>query len=187
MNNITEIVLIAFGLSMDSLAVSLTGGCFLKKFRVRKALLLAFSFGFFQGIMPILGWLAGSFFSSKFANFDHWIAFIILLFLGIKMIADSGRKEENKGDFFSPGALVLMGIATSIDAFGVGITFAFLGFNILAAVLIIAAVTALISFGGVFVGCRFNSLLPGRLEIAGGAVIIFIGMKILIEHLSSGG
>lgn len=188
MNNL-EIWLIAIGLAMDCLAVSITSGIILKKVRWRTMLTMAFFFGFFQFLMPFLGWVCASRLSHLIESLDHWIAFFLLLFLGGKMIIDSFKKEDCKGDF-NPSSLKVMltlAVATSIDALTVGISFAFLGMrtleSILCPILIIGFVSFVISLlgllFGIFFGCKHNL----KMELWGGLILIIIGAKILIEHL----
>lgn len=187
--NTIEIWLIAVGLAMDCLAVSITSGIILKKTEWKTMLTMAFFFGFFQFLMPLLGWLAASRFSYLIQNIDHWIAFGLLLFLGGKMILEGFKKEDCKGNF-NPASLkvvLTLAIATSIDALAVGISFACLGMvtfqSILSPILIIGFVSFVISLlgllCGIYCGCRHNL----RMEIWGGIILIIIGFKILVEHL----
>lgn len=188
MNNL-EIWMIAVSLAMDCLAVSITSGIILKKIKWKTMLTMALSFGIFQAAMPFIGWLAASRFSHFIENIDHWIAFVILLFLGGKMILESFKDEDCKQEY-NPSSLKVifaLSIATSIDALAVGITFAFLGMKsidaILSPILIIGFVSFIMSLAGllfgIFFGCRHN----WRMELWGGIILIIIGIKILVEHL----
>lgn len=188
MNNL-EIWMLAVGLAMDCLAVSIASGIILKTIKWKSMLLMAFFFGFFQALMPFIGWLAASRFSHLIESIDHWIAFVLLLFLGGKMIIESFKEEDCKKDFDPSDLKVILAlsVATSIDALAVGISFAFLGMKtidtILSPILIIGFVSFILSLAGllfgIFFGCRHNL----RVELWGGIILIFIGTKILIEHL----
>lgn len=188
MNNF-EILLIAIGLAMDCLAVSIASGIIIKKIEWRTMLTMAFFFGLFQAAMPFIGWLFASRFSHLIESVDHWIAFLLLLFLGGKMIIESFKEEDCKKDF-NPASLkvvLALAIATSIDALAVGVSFAFLGMNTVDTILMPISIIGLVSFlmslcgllFGIFFGCRHNM----RVELWGGLILIIIGCKILIEHL----
>lgn len=188
MNNF-EIFLIAIGLAMDCLAVSIASGIIIKKVEWRTMLTMAFFFGLFQAAMPFIGWLFASRFSHLIESVDHWIAFLLLLFLGGKMIIESFKEEDCKKDF-NPASLkvvLALAIATSIDALAVGVSFAFLGMNTVDTILMPISIIGLVSFlmslcgllFGIFFGCRHNM----RVELWGGLILIIIGCKILIEHL----
>ena len=181
--------LIAIGLAMDCLAVSIASGIILKKVQWRTILTMAFFFGFFQALMPFLGWLGASRFSHLIENVDHWIVFLILSFLGGRMIWESFKDDECRKDF-NPASLKViftLAIATSLDALAVGISYAFMGIRtvegIFLPILIIGLVSFIISVSGllfgIFFGCRHNM----RVELWGGLILIFIGTKILIEHI----
>lgn len=180
------IIFIAIGLAMDSFAVSISYGSVLKSFQCKKASITGFIMGFFQAIMPVLGWLLAYKFATYIVDFDHWIAFILLLFLGIKMIYESFKKDNEKKICFSFKTLLLLGVATSIDALAVGISFAFLTIDILLPVLIIGITAFLFSFVGVFIGQRFGKIKGINIGFIGGLILISIGVKILIEHLYIG-
>lgn len=193
--NFVSLVLIAFGLSMDAFAVSVTNGIIIKDIRLKDALKVGAYFGIFQALMPALGWAAGINFRSYIVRIDHWIAFVLLGILGIRMII-SALKEETDSDNLGEGdkccenplsnkVLLLMAIATSIDALAVGISFAFLEVEILSSALIIGLITFTVSTGGVFIGKKCGNLLQKKAEVIGGIVLTLIGFKILIEH--SGG
>ena len=185
--NVLEIWMIAVGLSMDCLAVSIASGIALKRIRWRTILLMAFSFGFFQALMPFLGWLVASKFSHLIESVDHWIAFTLLLFLGGKMILESFKGEDCKHDF-NPSSLkviLALSIATSIDALAIGVSFAFLGMkeNIFYPIFIIGFVSFMLSLVGLLFGIFFGYRHNLRVELWGGIILIVIGCKILIEHL----
>ena len=181
--------LIAIGLAMDCLAVSIASGIILKKVQWRTILTMAFFFGLFQALMPFLGWLGASRFSHLIENVDHWIVFLILSFLGGRMIWESFKDDECRKEF-NPASLKViftLAIATSLDALAVGISYAFMGIRtvegIFSPILIIGLVSFIISVSGllfgIFFGCRHNM----RVELWGGLILIFIGTKILIEHI----
>lgn len=177
------LLLIAIGLSMDSLAVSISGGICMRPFCLRKSLKLALVMGSFQGGMTWLGWALGIRFSSYITEIDHWIAFILLAYLGGKMIYGSFKEEENSLVSFSNKMLFTLGIATSIDALAVGISMAFLKTgSIWFSAAIIASTTFFLSFSGVICGFRFGKIKGLKVELLGGLILIVIGTKILIEH-----
>ena len=180
-----ELLLIAIGLSADAFAVALGKGLSMHKVKYRDALLIAAFFGFFQAFMPWIGWLVCRNFKQYITAVDHWIAFILLAFIGIKMIVDTIREKESEANEYHLDIkeLLLLAVATSIDALAVGITFAFLDVRIYPSILLIGVVTFLLSLGGVVIGNRFGARFKKRAEIAGGIVIILIGVKILLEHL----
>lgn len=176
------ILLIAIGLSMDSLAVCISGGIFMKRFCIRKSLKMALVMGGFQGIMTLLGWALGFKFSNYICNLDHWIAFFLLAYLGGKMIYESFKEENESLSSLSNKTLFTLGIATSIDALAVGISFAFLKTDIILPATIIALVTFLLSLSGVCCGFRFGKIRGINVEFLGGLILIGIGTKILLEH-----
>ncbi len=177
-----SILLIALGLSMDSLAVCISGGIFMKKFCIRKSLKMALIMGAFQGGMTLLGWMLSIRFSHFIRDFDHWIAFLLLAYLGGKMIYESLRQEESCLTSLSDRTLLTLGVATSIDALAVGVGLAFLKTNIFIPALIIAITTFLLSLSGVCCGFHFGKIKNLNVEFVGGLILIFIGLKILIEH-----
>jgi len=183
--NLFTILLIAFGLSMDAFAVAISTGVTTKNIRFSQALQLALFFGGFQAIMPVIGWLAGTGLKNYITGIDHWLAFVILFFIGIKMIYESFRMKESEesGTFLKLYTLFLLAIATSIDALAIGTTFALLNVTIIAPVVIIGLVTFAFSLSGVYIGDRFGHVFENKIEIAGGICLIAIGLKILIEHL----
>ena len=180
---IISILLIAVGLAMDSLAVSISGGIVMRPFCMRQSLRLALTMGIFQGGMTLLGWLMGVSFSSYITAFDHWIAFILLGFLGGKMIYESFGEEETTISSFSTKTLLTLGVATSIDALAVGVSMAFLITSIYFPAFIIGFVTFALSLIGVISGYRFGKIKGINVELFGGIILIAIGVKILIEHL----
>lgn len=177
-----SILLLALGLSMDSLAVCISGGILMKKFCIRKSLKMALIMGFFQGGMTLAGWSLGIHFSHVIQDFDHWIAFALLAYLGGKMIYESLHKEESRLVSLSNKTLLALGIATSIDALAVGVGLAFLKTSILLPALIIAFTTFVLSLSGVCCGFRFGKIKNINVEFLGGMILIIIGFKILTEH-----
>uniref|UniRef100_UPI0036F2CC91 manganese efflux pump MntP n=1 Tax=Rubeoparvulum massiliense TaxID=1631346 RepID=UPI0036F2CC91 len=185
-----SIFMIALGLAMDAFTVSISNGAVLKKVRLKDALLIGAYFGVFQGLMPLIGWAVGKEFQQLIMRYDHWIAFILLSFIGAKMIWDSVHENPcacketvQPTDALSSKTLLLLAIATSIDALVVGVSFAFLKVAILEAAIIIGLVTGILCVLGVYIGRTFGKLLCGKAEIVGGIVLILIGTKILLEHL----
>ena len=179
------ILLIAIGLAMDCLAVSVSSGCVIRNLRIGHALRIAFFFGFFQALMPIIGWLAGLSLRGLVMEVDHWIAFFLLDAIGLKMIYESRKLDlEKKGrDPLNLYVLFMLSVATSMDALAVGVTFAVLHVSILLVVFIIGLVTFVISFIGVFVGDCMGHFFEKKIEMIGGFLLIGIGTKILIEHM----
>ena len=178
------IFLIAIGLCFDSFAVSVSSGLMMKHINFFEAMKIAFSFAFFQGLMPLLGWMAGKRISDYLSNYDHWIAFILLLIIGLRMIWESRKPDENKT--FNPMNLwfiIYMSIATSIDALIVGLSFAFLKTDIYTSIIIIAIVTFIATMLGILFGKKAGAHLGKKMEVLGGIILIVIGFKILIEHL----
>jgi len=179
------VIFIAFGLAMDSFAVSITNGISIRNIRISNALRIAAFFGIFQAVMPLIGWLAGLSLRDFISGFDHWIAFGLLSLIGCRMIyestkMDSGKKVINPLNVY---VLLILSVATSVDALAVGMSFAFLKIFIVTPIIVIGAVTFLLSFLGVFVGNRFGHFFEKRIEIAGGLILIGIGVKILLRHL----
>lgn len=184
-----EFFLTGIGLSMDAFAVAICKGLGMRKVNYKQMLLIALFFGGFQALMPLLGWLLGRQFEQYITSVDHWIAFALLVLIGANMLREA-RKGDDTTDaetvYDAPlplGQLLLMAIATSIDALAVGISFAFLGVNIWLAIAIIGTTTFLISAAGVFIGNRFGNRYEKRATIAGGIILILLGVKILLEHL----
>lgn len=182
--NFVELLLISLGLSMDCFAVAIGLGS-ARRMSWKKILKLAFFFGLFQGLMPLAGWIVGNSFQSMVEAFDHWIAFAILAFIGVKMIIQSFRKEDEKKllDINKLSVILSLAVATSIDALITGISFGFIRVNILEAVAVISVVTFLVSVLGARLGGKADFIPPSWAERIGGVVLIGIGVKILIEHL----
>ncbi|MEM2102451.1 MAG: manganese efflux pump MntP family protein [Candidatus Bathyarchaeia archaeon] len=183
--DIVTIMFVAFGLAMDAAAVSVTSGIAIKRVKINNALKIALFFGGFQAFMPVVGWLVGLGFVDFISGVDHWMAFGLLSFIGGKMIFDSLKietpKEENKP--LTLYALLVLSVATSIDALAVGLSFAFLKVSLATPIVIIGTVTFLFSLMGVFAGAKLGRVFENKIEIVGGFVLIGIGIKILIEHL----
>lgn len=182
---LVELFLIAVGLSMDAFAVSVCKGLAMKKCTWTKAGVVGLYFGVFQAGMPIIGYLLGVQFKDIITSIDHWIAFILLGIIGANMLKEAFEEEdENECDeALDVHTMVGLAVATSIDALAVGVTFAFLQVKIIPAVCFIGATTFLISVAGVKIGNVFGSRYKKRAEIAGGVILILLGVKILIEHL----
>lgn len=186
-----EIWLLAVGLAMDCFAVSIASGILLKRMRWRAMLAMSFFFGFFQALMPLIGWAAASLFSHLIEDIDHWVAFAILVFLGVRMIREAFKPEENRNTFDPTSLKVVLAfaVATSIDALAVGVSFAFMGMRgvsgILPAVGVIGFVSFALSMAGLVFGIRCGCGLARKLraELLGGVILVVIGCKILIEHL----
>lgn len=183
--DIFELLLIAAGLSMDAFAVSVCKGLSVRRPRSVHYLLVGAWFGGFQALMPTLGYLLGSAFERYIVAFDHWIAFVLLGFIGANMVKESLSKEEEEADAsFAPRAMFLLAVATSIDALAVGVTFALLpGVRIVPAASLIGCATFLLSALGLKVGNVFGLRYKARAELAGGVILILMGAKILLEHL----
>lgn len=184
---VLELFLIGIGLSMDAFAVAVCKGLCMKTVNLKHTAAIALFFGAFQALMPFLGWWLGSQFARYIVAVDHWVAFLLLGFIGGKMVKESfgGAGEtacdaEQRLDYRE---LLILAVATSIDALAVGITFAFLDVSIGMAVSIIGLTTFVLSFAGVFVGNVFGTRYKQRAELAGGVILILIGVKILLEHL----
>jgi putative Mn2+ efflux pump MntP len=185
---IIEILLIGCVLSLDAMAVAVTNAICSKKESVGSGLKIALSFGFFQAIMPLAGYFAGVGFKSLIENIDHWIAFSLLLLVGAKMIYEGFKKEEKscEKDSLAENSnfkLLVLSIATSIDALAVGISFAFLKVEIFSAVSIIGITTFVLTFAADYFGKKCSKFFSQKINIVGGLVLIFIGVDILLEHL----
>lgn len=183
-----EFLLIGIGLSMDAFAVSICKGLAIRKVNKKQALVIGLFFGGFQALMPFIGWALGIQFQSYITNIDHWIAFVLLVFIGGKMIVEAVKPEEEEAvEVMDPPLdikeMFLLAIATSIDALAVGVTFAFLDYPIVEAISIIGVTTFVISTGGVYVGNFFGSRYKNKAELAGGLILVLLGVKILLEHL----
>ena len=183
--DILELLLIAAGLSMDAFAVSICKGLSVQRLKPRHYLLTGAWFGGFQALMPSIGFLLGSAFDQYISAFDHWIAFVLLAFIGGNMVRESlSGDEECHDDSFGLRTMFLLAVATSIDALAVGVTFALLpDVHILSAVSLIGVTTFLLSAAGLKVGNVFGLRYKARAELAGGVILILMGLKILLEHL----
>ncbi len=183
--SLLDTFVIALGLAMDAFAVSITSGLTIKNLRIGHAVKIGVFFGFFQALMPVIGWLAGLSLKGFVADVAHWVAFGILAFIGGKMIYEALLIEKAEKDTSSLSIFVLVGlsIATSIDALAVGITFAFLNIVIVTPIVVIGLVTFFMSYSGVCIGKTFGSFSEKKIEVLGGLVLIGIGLKILIDHL----
>lgn len=179
-----ELFILAVGLAMDAFAVAVCKGLALKKITPGKALLVGLWFGGFQGLMPFIGYLLGTGFEDKIKAIDHWVAFILLGLIGLNMIREACSGEEEEADAcLDVKSMLLLAVATSIDALAVGITFAFLKVNIVMAVSTIGVITLILSAVGVYIGHIFGEKYKAKAEMAGGIILILIGLKILLEHL----
>ena len=184
--SLLEVFLIGVGLSMDAFAVSIGKGLGMRRIDYRTSFALAFSFGLFQALMPVLGWLLASSFAQAIESVDHWVAFALLAIIGGKMILDAVRGDDDGGGSTSTvtfSELMLLSVATSIDALAIGITFAALAVPPFPAVAIIGITTFAFSLGGVVLGNRFGSRYERPAGILGGVILIIIGIKVLVEHL----
>lgn len=182
---LTEIILISIGLAMDAFAVSVCKGLSMKKMDWKKAIIIGLWFGFFQALMPAIGYFLGSKFEHLIVSVDHWVIFGLLSFIGIKMIKESfSISSENCNDNVDFKTMLLLALATSIDALGVGITFAFLDTNLILAISLIGIITWIISVIGVKIGNRFGDKYESKAELTGGIILVLLGIKILLEHLN---
>ncbi len=185
---VVELLLMGVGLAMDAFAVSVCKGLAMREVNKKQCFVIALFFGGFQALMPFIGWVLGSQFADKISSIDHWIAFVLLSYIGGKMIFEAVKEKgkpveiEQLDPPFDIKELVILAIATSIDALAVGITFSFLKVNIAEAVTIIGVVTFIISAIGVFVGNIFGNKYKSKAEFAGGLILVLLGLKILLEH-----
>lgn len=182
---LVELFILAIGLSMDAFAVSVCKGLAMEKCSFRKAAVCGIWFGGFQALMPSLGYLLGYRFRGYITSIDHWIAFVLLAVIGANMMRESlGKEGHPEDDSLDVRTMLLLAVATSIDALAVGVTFAFLpDTNIVAAVLFIGCTTFVISTAGAKVGNIFGARYKARAEFAGGLILVLLGLKILLEHL----
>ena len=183
-----SLFLIGVGLSMDAFAVSVCKGLSMRKVNKKQTFIIGLFFGGFQALMPVIGWALGVRFERYITNVDHWIAFVLLVLIGANMIREAfSDEEENKDTELDPPLrikeMIVLAIATSIDALAVGVTFAFLKYPIVEAVVIIGCTTFVLSVIGVYVGNAFGKKYEKRAEIVGGIILILIGLKILLEHM----
>lgn len=183
--NFLELIILAIGLSMDAFAVSIGKGLSMKKNDLKKAAIIGLYFGGFQAGMPLIGYFLGAQFQNKIASIDHWIAFVLLGVIGVNMIREalSGDDDADDDDTLSVKSMLILSIATSIDALAVGVTFAFLNVNILFAASTIGLCTFLLSAIGVRLGNTLGAKYKSRAELTGGIILIAMGIKILLSHL----
>lgn len=180
-----EIILIGVSLAMDAFAVAICKGLSFKKLNIKKTIVIGTYFGIFQGLMPIIGFILGISFQEIITKIDHWVAFVLLSVIGLNMIKDSFSKEtENLDSNINFKTMFPLALATSVDALAIGITFAFLKVNILLSASIITLTTFLISIIGVIIGNKVGNKLEKKAETFGGATLVIIGVKILLEHLN---
>ena len=180
-----ELFLLSIGLAMDAFAVAISIGLSNKKIGVSQGIIASLYFGLFQAGMPAIGFVLARFFADYIISYDHWVAFVLLSYLGGKMVWSgfSRDEKENRVVSFTPAYMLPLAIATSIDALAVGVSFAFLKVNIVFAGLLIGIITFVISFVGVKIGSVCNDGLKNKAELFGGIILIIIGLKILVEHL----
>ncbi|MBI5778551.1 MAG: manganese efflux pump [Planctomycetes bacterium] len=183
--DILTTLIIALGLATDCFTVSITSGIIIRNLKVRHAVKISLFFGLFQAVMPCVGWLAGVGMKNLITGFDHWIAFGLLVLVGGKMIYESFKIEGEKkeSDPLNIYVLLTLSIATSIDALAIGVTLAFLDTVIILPVIIIGAITFIVSFIGIYAGNQFGHIFGSKIEAVGGLVLIAIGVKILVNHL----
>jgi len=182
-----ELLLIALGLSADAFAVSLSGGAGEKKLPVKFALNASLMFGFFQAAMPALGYFFGNLWAKYVFEFGHWISFAMLAFVGVKMILESVKKEETENindrkSFSNIKNVLFLAVATSIDAFAVGVSFSFNSKPILFSILVIGIITFFVSFAGFFIGRKFGVLFGEKAGILGGTILLAVGVKIVVSR-----
>lgn len=178
---------IAVALAMDAFAVALSAGAALEKLTFRRVFRLGFHFGLFQALMPVIGWLGGVTVKEHIESFDHWIAFILLAFVGLNMVknAFSDEEEEEEKDQCDPTrgmTMVMLSIATSIDALAVGLSMAVIGIDIFYPALVIGLVAGVFTVSGMFIGRKIGKFMGNKVELLGGVILIVIGLKILSEH-----
>ena len=204
--NFIELFLLAVGLSMDAFAVAVCAGLTMTRINMKKTFIIGLYFGVFQAVMPLIGYLAATLFADRIIAYDHWIAFALLAFLGGKMIAGSfkqegcpdricpdgtcddracpgGEKPDTRETSVKPAQMLPLALATSIDALAVGVSFAFLRVSIVPAVSFIGITTLVLSLAGVKIGNVFGTRFKSKAELAGGIILVLIGLNILIEHL----
>ncbi len=176
--------ILAVGLSMDAFAVSICKGLAMKKADIGKSVIVGLWFGGFQALMPVIGYLLGTQFKDQITAIDHWIAFLLLGMIGMNMIKEAfSEEDEDTDDSLNVKIMLLLAVATSIDALAVGITFAFLNVNIVMAAFLIGTCTLVISAAGVKIGNVFGTKYKSKAELAGGIILVLLGIKILLEHL----
>lgn len=183
--SLLTIVVIAFALAMDAFAVSLSSGITMCKMKLRQAFRMALFFGTFQAFMPVIGWSLGSMAANLIKSFDHWVAFVLLVAIGTKMVYESihmPRSEEDTADPQNVYILITLAFATSIDAAAVGLSLSFLKIAIIQPSIIIGIITFLVSLGGTAIGCKVGDIFGKKIETIAGLVLIAIGINIVVEH-----
>ena len=181
---IIELIFLSIGLAMDAFAIAVCKGLSIKKMSWKNAVIIGLYFGIFQALMPLLGYILGVNFQSRITNIDHWIAFILLVGIGVNMTKEAfSNEKEETSDSIKFKDMVILGIATSIDALAIGVTFAFLKVDIIISISIIGIITFILSIIGVKIGNVFGIKYEKGAQLVGGFILIFLGMKILIEHL----
>lgn len=181
---IIELIVLSIGLAMDAFAVSICKGLAMPKMKWKNAIIVGLYFGLFQALMPVIGYLLGISFKDAITSIDHWISFVLLAGIGINMIKEALSKDkEEANDSVKFKDMIILAIATSIDALAVGVTFAFLKVNIVLSVTLIGIITFITSIIGVKIGNVFGNKYEKQAELAGGIILIFLGVKILLEHL----
>ena len=179
---IIELIIISISLAMDAFSASICKGLNEKRINLKNSLTVALYFGFFQSLMPTIGYYLGSFFSDKINAIDHYLAFLLLSFIGISMIKEANiNKENNQNINFKE--MIILSIATSIDALIIGITFSFLNVNLFYSIMIIGIITFILTFIGYNIGLYFGIKYQKKAQIIGGIILIIMGLKILFEHL----
>ena len=182
---IIELIVLSVGLAMDAFAVAVCKGLSMTKMKWENACIVGMYFGGFQALMPLIGYLLGISFQNQIVSIDHWIAFILLGAIGINMIKEAISKDsEKQNDSIKFKDMLILAVATSIDALAVGITFAFLKVNIWISITLIGIITFVISILGVKIGNIFGDKYEKKAEFAGGLILILLGVKILLEHLA---
>ncbi len=183
---ILELILLSVGLAMDAFSVSVCKGLNMKKLSLKNGAVIALFFGIFQAGMPLIGYFLGSRFADFISSFSHWVAFILLAVIGGKMVFEAvhGGDDDESGEFsLKIGELFILAVATSIDALAVGIVFVAAKVNLILSVSMIGIITFLLSFAGVIIGHKFGSRFEKKAEIAGGIILILIGLKLLLDGL----
>ncbi|HJO93031.1 MAG TPA: manganese efflux pump MntP family protein [Victivallales bacterium] len=180
--NFFIVISISIGLAMDAFAVSMTNGATLKQLKFKKVLLIGFFFGFFQTLMTLLGWYAGASIKGYLMELDIWIAFVLLVFVGLKMIYDSFKKDNNsdKNSSLNIPTIMILAVATSLDALAVGLSLSFMKVEIIFPSIIIGLVTFIVSIAGVYIGKKIGDYLGNRVELFGGILLIIIGISVLL-------
>lgn len=181
--SIVDLFVLAVGLSMDAFAVSICKGLSLGKISKKHMCIAGIWFGGFQALMPLIGYFLGSFFANAITQYDHWVAFLLLLIIGGNMIKEAFEKEEKMDSDMSIKVMFLLAVATSIDALAVGVTFAFMKVAIIPAVIFIGSITFIFSGAGIKIGSIFGMRYKTKAEICGGVILILIGLKILLEGI----